>query len=69
MKRTLKGIRNDMNLSAKEFGKRIGCSEDTVYNYETGRTKIPPEIIDKILELTGLKYEDIIFYNKNTTKS
>ena len=64
MKRTLKGIRTDMKLSAKEFGKRIGCTEDTVYNYETGRTKIPSEVIDKILEVTGLKYEDIIFYHK-----
>lgn len=67
MKRTLKGIRADMGLSAKEFAEKLNTTEDVVYNWELGRTKPDVEMVDKILKLTKLKYEEIIFYPKNTT--
>lgn len=67
MKRTLKGIRADMGLSAKEFADKLETTEDVVYNWELGRTKPDVEMVDKILKLTNLKYEEIIFYPKNTT--
>lgn len=69
MRQTLKGIRANMNLSAKEFAKKLGITEDVLYNYETQRT-IPDVIfVNKVLKLTGLKYEDIIFLPNTTEKS
>lgn len=65
MKQTLKGIRTNLNLTAEEFSKKLGITEDMLYNYETGRTIPNVEFVDKLLKLTGLKYEDIIFYPKN----
>lgn len=67
MKQTIKGIRVNMGLTAKEFAEKLKVTEDIIYNLENDRTKPDVEIIDKILNLTGLKYEDIIFYKKNTT--
>lgn len=69
MKRTIKGIRADMGLTADEFAEKLETTGDVINNYEIGRT-IPNIIfVNKLLKLTGLKYEDIIFYPENTTKS
>lgn len=65
MKQTIKGIRINLGLSTKEFSEKLNITEDILYNYETGRT-IPDIIfVNKLLELCGLKYEDIIFLPKN----
>ena len=67
MKQNLKGIRANLGLSTKEFAEKTNVTEDRLYNYETGRTAPDVLFVDKVLELTNLKYEDIIFYPKNTT--
>lgn len=65
MKQTIKGIRINLGLSIKDFAEKLEITEDVLNNYETGRT-IPNVIfVNKLLELTGLKYEDIIFLPKN----
>lgn len=65
MKQTIKGIRVNMGLSAKEFAEKLNITEDILYNYETGRTIPDVKFVDKILKLSGLKYEDIIFYQQS----
>lgn len=61
MKQTIRGIRGNMKLSAKEFADKLDTTENVIYNIENGKT-IPDAIfIDKVLNLTGLKYEEIIF--------
>lgn len=62
MKQTLKGIRINLKLSAKEMADKLGISEDTLYKYEQGKATPDVKVVDKLLALTNLKYEDIIFY-------
>lgn len=66
MKQTLKGLRINMGLTAKEFAEKLEISEDVLYNYESGRTVPDVNFVDKLLKLTSLKYEDIIFCSKDT---
>ncbi len=61
MKRTIKGIRTDMGLSAEDFALKTGVTEDVLHNYETGRTVPNIVFVNNLLELTKLKYDDIIF--------
>lgn len=64
MKQTIKGIRINMGLSTEEFAKKLDITANILSNYEIGRT-IPDVIfVNKLLELTNLKYEDIIFLPK-----
>lgn len=61
-------LRKKLNLSQEEFGKIIGVSKNTIYNYEDGK-KIPDskrEILRKLIENTNADIE--ILKNKNGNK-
>ena len=60
-KLTLKAIRINNNWSAEETAKKYGISLDTLRNYENFKTYPDVPIIEKILEITGMKYDDVIF--------
>ena len=38
----IKELRQALNLSQEEFGKRISCSRDVINNYERQRANVPP---------------------------
>lgn len=65
MKQTLKGIRANMGLSVEELSNKLGISPNILSNYESGRTVPDVIFVNKLLELTKLKYEDIIFLQEN----
>ena len=44
-------------LSAK-FAKLLGCGSSTVGKYLSGKAQPNKQIIDKILEITGMTYEE-----------
>lgn len=58
---TLKAARVNKNLTQKEAAERLGVTAEVVGNWERGITfpKIP--MIQKIEELYGLPYSEIIF--------
>ena len=60
-KLTLKAIRINNNWSAEETAKKYGISLDTLRNYENFKTFPDVPIIERILSVTGMKYDDIIF--------
>lgn len=60
-KLTLKAIRINNNWSAEETAKKYGISLDTLRNYENFKTFPDVPIIERILYVTGMKYDDIIF--------
>lgn len=64
-KLTLKAIRINNGWSAEETAKKYGISLDTLRNYESYKTFPDIPIIEKILEVTKLKYDDIIFLPSN----
>lgn len=64
-KLTLKAIRINNGWTAEETAKKYGISLDTLRNYENHKTFPDVPIIEKILEVTKLKYDDIIFLPSN----
>ena len=69
MKATLKAIRVNNGWSQEEAAKLFGISVATLQNYELGKTFPDVPIINKIIEATGLDYDDIIFLPNNNAKS
>lgn len=51
----IKIIREWTELSQKDFGKRIGKSERTIQDYESGRRRYNIETLKKITETYGVK--------------
>ena len=61
IKLTLRAIRVNNNWTIKEFAEKIGVSVDTLKNYESFKTYPDVPIVEKIIEVTGIDYDDIIF--------
>ena len=59
MKLNLKALRINNHLT------QIGISESTLNNYENFKSFPDVPIIDKILKLYNVKYDDIIFLPQN----
>ena len=63
MKRTLKGIRNDLNLTQKEMANKLNIPIATYQRYETGKSPIPIDIAIKIAYYGNIiDLRDIKFY-------
>ena len=65
MKLNLKALRINNHLTQLEAAKQIGISESTLNNYENFKSFPDVPIIDKILKLYNVKYDDIIFLPQN----
>lgn len=69
MKATLKAIRVNNGWSQEEAAKLYGISVATLQNYELGKTFPDVPTINRIVEVTGIGYNDIIFLPNNNAKS
>ena len=69
MKATLKAIRVNNGWSQEEAAKLYGISVATLQNYELGKTFPDVPTINRIIEITGIGYNDIIFLPNNNAKS
>ena len=69
MKATLKAIRVNNGWSQEEAAKLYGISVATLQNYELGKTFPDVPTINRIIEVTGISYNDIIFLPNNNAKS
>lgn len=65
MRLTLKALRTNKNLTQAEAAKRLGISEYTLNNYENFKSYPDIPMIEKILDLYSVKYDDIIFLPQN----
>ncbi len=68
-KLTMKAARVNKNLSQKESAKIIGVSKDTIGNWERGKSFPSAKYIPKLEKAYGIKYDNIIFLNKNNALS
>ena len=69
MKWTLKACRVNIQASAKEMAESIGVTEDTIYNWESGKYAPRAKQMSKILAYFASKglqitYGDINFLSK-----
>ena len=55
MKLSLKACRVNVNATAKEMAAYIGVTEDTIYNWESGRSAPKAYQMIKILDFFALK--------------
>lgn len=69
MKLTLKAIRINKGWSQEVAAKKFGISVDTLSNYENYKTYPDVRIVEKIIRVTGMHYDDIIFLPKKYAKS
>ena len=65
MKLTLKSCRVNVNASAAEMAKAVGVTEDTIYNWETGKYAPTAKNIQKILDFFASKGFPIQLNNIN----
>lgn len=61
MKITLKALRTLYGLTQKEAGQLVGVSEKTWHCYENCKTFPQAPTIEKISEVFGIDYDDIVF--------
>ena len=69
MKWTLKAIRNNLNLSQFEMAEKLGISIKTYQNYETYKTYPDIPIVKKIIQISNLDFNDIIFLPNEFAKN
>lgn len=62
---TLKAARVNRGLTQKQAAKMLGITDKTLFNYEMGVSFPDVPMIDKILKLYNLKYDDINFLPHN----
>lgn len=61
---TLKASRVNRGLTQREVASLLGMNVDTVSRYERGLAYPDIPTINKLMELYGVKYDDIDFYPK-----
>ncbi|WP_338078320.1 helix-turn-helix transcriptional regulator [Acetobacterium wieringae] len=66
---TLKAARVNKSLTQLQAAEILGVTEDTVSNWERGKSYPDALMIKKIEKVYGVKYDDIIFLPKNNALS
>jgi putative transcriptional regulator len=59
---TLKAARINKGLNQREVASLLGMNVDTISRYERGLAYPDVPTINKLMELYGVKYDDIVFY-------
>ena len=68
-KYTLKTARDRLKITQKEAAKMIGKSEDTLSNYERGKSYPDVPIIKKIEAVYKVSYNQLIFLPQDNGKT
>lgn len=58
---SLKAIRINLGLTLEEAAKKIGISKDTLYNYEHFKTSPKNNVVEKIMDVYNVSYNEIRF--------
>lgn len=65
IKLSLQMARNLKGLTQREAAKQIGISKETLGNYERGKSYPDVPILQKIEDVYGVKYSQLIFLPSN----
>lgn len=63
---TLKAARVNKNLTQKDAASALGISEESLRNYEQGKTFPDVGIVKKMEDLYQVEYNDLIFLPNET---
>lgn len=69
MKWTLKAIRINLGLTQMQMAEKLGVSKETYLNYENYKTYPDVNIVKKIIKISKIDFNDIIFLPNNYAKS
>lgn len=69
MKWTWKAIRMNLGLKQQEMATKLGISKKTYQNYENYKKFPNVAIVKKIIKISGLDFDDIIFLQTKYAKS
>lgn len=69
MKWTLKAIRINLGLTQMQMAEKLGVSKETYLNYENYKTYPDVNIVKKIIKISKVDFNDIIFLPNNYAKS
>ena len=58
---TLKAARVNAGLTQQKAAAKLGVNKKTVGSWEKGRSLPQPTMIDKICELYGIEYDNIVW--------
>ena len=56
----LKDLREDRDLTLKQIGKILGCSQTTYSRYETGNLNVPVDILKKLAKFYKVSIDYLI---------
>lgn len=68
MKVTLRGARISAGYSAREVGNILGLTDDTIRNYESGKTKPKKMVIRNLCEIYGCDESDLLLNQEGGEK-
>lgn len=68
MPMSLRAARVNVGLSQQSAAQKIGISADTLGLYERGKRFPKANVINRITDLYGVNYDDIIFLPRITVK-
>lgn len=63
MKRTIKGLRNDLGLTQKQMAEKLGISEMTFVRYENNIAKVPYKIAIMICDMCKIENPRDVDFN------
>lgn len=69
MKWSLKAIRANLDLTQKQMAEKLGISKETYQKYESYKTYPDSKIIKKIIEISNVDFDDILFLPMQYAKS
>lgn len=69
MKWTLKAIRINLGLTQMQMAEKLGVSKETYLNYENYKTYPDVNIVKKIIKISKVDFNDIIFLPNKYAKS
>lgn len=62
---TIKAARVNKNLTQAQAAELLGVSKDSLWNYENGRSFPDVRVVQKMVEVYGISYDNLIFLPTN----
>ncbi len=60
---TLKGARNNIDMTQEELAKKMNVSKNTIISWEKGKTMPNVKLIPKLCRILGVGYNDIRWHS------